>query len=218
MRRRWKVVLGAGAAVLIGGGLVGWWYADRTVIARMAERDGIDALQAGDRGRAEERFSAAIRKFPSDTDRSARAHLWRSQVRLARGAFEEAHADADQAVHIQSANATAARTLRARAAYKLGRYDEAKADYDQVLEAKPDSAAVHFYLGLIAERRGDLDGATQHYYRTCDLDRPSVAKQWLTSAFAGLSRILRARGDAEMADFMRDSALQLNPQQSFEIE
>lgn len=220
MRRRWKIVVGAAATVLIGGGLIGWWYADRTYFARKAEGDAINAERANDYPRAERLYSTAIRKFPADSPSTSRAYLSRALVRTKLNRPTEAIEDLDQAVAIRPDWATPY-LGRAKVLYSVGRYPEARVDLQATLarlEPPSNGAIEHYYLGLVAERLGELDTAMAEYQKTAEIDRPSRDKRWLPRSFAGMSRILRAKGDKDLADFMRDSALQLNPSVPLEIE
>jgi tetratricopeptide (TPR) repeat protein len=211
MRRRWKIILATAGAILTTGGLFGWWYADRTIFARMAVRDGTNALLNGDHASAEERFSAAIRKFPEGSEGSARAYLWRAEVRLWTGRLDEAFTDADRALQISTSNSRA-RTVRGQVEYKLGRYEEAKADFDLVRQATPSSVVANYYLGLIAERNGGLDEALFHYQSAVATDGKHAR------ALASMARVHRLKGDPQAADMFRDKAIGIDPKVKLEIE
>ena len=211
MRRRWKVIGGSFMGMLVGGVVVGWWYADRTIIARMAEQNGFEAAQKGNHQIAEERLSAAIRKFPSDSKDSGRSHTYRARTRIELGRFDEALADADHALRIDPAY-TLARTFRGAALYKLGRYDEAERDLDASLARETKSVPAQYYRGLVAERKGRLDMAEAHYRAAIDHNSA------FARGFAGLSRVRRAQGDEVWADMFARWARERSPNVSLEIE
>jgi tetratricopeptide (TPR) repeat protein len=188
MKRRWKLVLGAGGLALCAGGLIGVRHVDRTIFARMAEREGHVALRSGDAVLAEERFSAAIRKFPAGSKECSRAHTARGIARVRLDKAGEALEDLDTALQ-QDPDYHVARAYRGAALYKQGRYPEAREELTRSLSANPKSVVTLYYLGLVSERAGDFDQAYWHYTEAVRTN-PGFAQ-----GFAALSRVLKAKGD-----------------------
>jgi tetratricopeptide (TPR) repeat protein len=211
VKRRWKLVLGAAGLALCAGGMVGAWLLDRTVLAKMAERDGHDALRSGDPGLAEERFSAAIRKFPAGGKESARAHAARGISRLRLGKADEALDDLDTALR-QDPGHQVGRAYRGAALYKQGRYLEAKEELTRSLNADPKSVVSLYYLGLVAERGGDFDEAYWHFTEAVRTN-PGFAQ-----GFAALSRVFKAKGDLLGEETYARLAKEKDPNVQMEIE
>ncbi len=59
-------------------------------------------------------------------------------------------------------------------AYQVGRYDDAEQHFRQVLVERPSDAESLYYLGRIAESRGNLAEAIYYYQSAVDAD-PSHA-------------------------------------------
>jgi tetratricopeptide (TPR) repeat protein len=53
--------------------------------------------------------------------------------------------------------------------YKTKHYPEARALFEKIASAEPDHAAAHYYLGLLAEKRGDTDEAIRQLERATTL-------------------------------------------------
>jgi tetratricopeptide (TPR) repeat protein len=58
----------------------------------------------------------------------------------------------------------------ARALYTRGKYDEAVAKLREAVELDPSGKVLHYNLGLIEEKRGNLDAAIGDYRRCLDLE------------------------------------------------
>lgn len=94
----------------------------------------------------------------------AALYLKRAKVRLARGQFDEAAADAGEVLKLDPELATEALMVRARAHEGTGRFGEALADYDQVikrvekprLDAHRGRGMMNFRLGRYVEATLDL--------------------------------------------------------------
>jgi tetratricopeptide (TPR) repeat protein len=99
--------------------------------------------------RAEELYTAAIRTDP----RFGPAYSRRGQVRLARGAVEEAVADFNAALALDE-TAAEAWWWRGDARAVAGRFDEAIADYDRALALRPDLSRARYNREVALRRKG----------------------------------------------------------------
>lgn len=57
----------------------------------------------------------------------------------------------------------------ALALFQAKKYPDARAAFEQIAAASPDNAAAHYYLGVLAERRGDTDEAVAQLERATAL-------------------------------------------------
>ncbi|HEY8206630.1 MAG TPA: metallopeptidase family protein [Myxococcaceae bacterium] len=85
------------------------------------------------------------------------------------GACAEALDRADRALALDAGSVDALRE-RAVAGFELCRFAQAEKDLDALAARAPDDAWAHHYLGLSAERRGDLREARRHFERARKLD------------------------------------------------
>lgn len=84
-------------------------------------------------------------------------------------------------------------------------YADAAAEYHKAIAAAPDSAPVHYNLGIVLARLGDLDAAAVEFERATELD-PGLA-----AAHSSLAHVRLTQGrKAEAADSYR-RAVRANP-------
>src|SRR5262249_55289851 len=57
-----------------------------------------------------------------------------------------------------------------RTALEKGELEQAAAKFQHALKLQPDSAAAHHYLGMVLEKRGDIQGAVAAYQKASDLN------------------------------------------------
>jgi tetratricopeptide (TPR) repeat protein len=60
---------------------------------------------------------------------------------------------------------------RAQELYAKGKYDEAIAALNEALELDPDAKVLHYNLGLIHEKKGDLDAALSDFKHCLELEQ-----------------------------------------------
>lgn len=84
------------------------------------------------------------------------------------GESEHALEALDEALEIIP-DATDAALERAISLFELCRFDEAQRAFKQLLRGAPDDPWAHHYLGLLAERRGDLKEAKRSFGRAQEL-------------------------------------------------
>jgi len=211
MKKRTKVILAVATSIVAIGAIVGWWILDRTIIARMARRDGFDAIQSGDYACAESRLSSAIRKAPASSPDSAIALRFRSIARFNLGRYDDSISDADASLRI-TPNDNLALTYRGASLYKLGRIDEATKDLEKALQLSPKSVIANYWLGTLAERKGEFRLAYD-YYTEATWENKRFAE-----GFAGLSRVFKAQGDEASAEAYKKIAKEIKPNVNMEID
>ena len=68
--------------------------------------------------------------------------------------------------------------LIGRAFYDVGQTEPAERHLQATLGSDPDHADAHYYLGIIADDRGDLGKAVEHYSLVRELDRRAPRAAW----------------------------------------
>lgn len=114
---------------------------------------------------------ARAAKIVSHLDRKAR---WKGLQRVAAMAILLTLLPAAPAWAEPSAARTEDLAARAAAQHASGRYPEAEAIYRDLLREAPESAVLHYDLGLVLEARGEIGPAVLHLERARRLD-PSLA-------------------------------------------
>lgn len=175
------------AAAILALSILGAAVPDATAQnARELYAEGLRAQQAGDLPRAADRFAAASRLAPANTEILLRLALVRGYMRDYEGAL--AATDRGLAIDPQSADL---RLARARILGWAGRYAEAGTVADVVIATRPTSAEAHAVRGRIAFYTGDLDVAQAHFARAQSLDSANE------EARVGLADVARARRPPE---------------------
>lgn len=86
-------------------------------------------------------------------------------------------------------------------AFDQGKLDEAQAKFEKLLTLKPDLAAAHYNLGVIAERKGDLAGAQAHY------EKAQKADPKHEPTLLNLGKVYRLQDKFEQAIALYEAAL-----------
>src|SRR5262245_27819584 len=209
IRRLVMAILLAGLVLFIVA--VGVPYLDRTMLADQAVEDAILASNQEDWPRAEERYSAAIRKLPPDSAEASRVYMARGAVRVQMKRFDDAVADFSRCLAIEP-NSDTYWAERGITYYKAGRYQQADADLERCLAINDVHTGACLCLGASAERQGDLDRAVLYYTRATTM--PPVGP----GPFAGLARVYAAKGDRAKAQENAARARAINPDVKLEIE
>jgi tetratricopeptide (TPR) repeat protein len=115
------------------------------------------------------------------------------------GQLQEAHRLLD-AVLAQNANDARALLLSARFLALENKSDEALARVQQAIQADPQMAATHYFLGRLYQDRGDLQQATREFQTVLQLNPRAAAAQYQ------LSRLSLAEGKAGAAVTFADAA------------
>jgi Flp pilus assembly protein TadD len=68
--------------------------------------------------------------------------------------------------------------LVGRAFYEIGTFDRAASLIDEAAAKDPGHAEAHYYLGLIRDERGDVQGATKAFLRSRELDLDAGMPPW----------------------------------------
>lgn len=138
---------------------------------------------------AEEQVDALLLKFDALLGKADKEGAARVLGDLPPGPYEAANYD----------------FLIGRAYYDVGQPEPAARHLEAALQAEPEHADAHYYLGILADERGDLPKAVEHYSLVRELDR----------------RIPRAAWSLPLADFRQavDEALaKLTPELRAHIE
>lgn len=151
---------------------------------------------------------AVYRQLSLRTD-LAHCHWMRGYVQAQRGELVEAEVRLRTARDMLAAKRATLYTAQvevelADVLRRLGRYDEAAGLLSALLELDEHHGAVHAggahrLLGLIAEERGDVEGAEEHYVRALALLERSGANGDLADLCRLLGDLLRRAGRTEAA-------------------
>ena len=146
-------------------------------------------------------FSVALKFLQPD---SANAYRIRGLVKYARGEYESAMSDFDDALRLKpdSAEIYIGRGL---AKASLGQYGGAITDYNNALRLKPGSAEIYTGRGLAKAGLGQYEGAITDYDETIRLE-PDSADAY---SGRGLANLNLGRYEAAISDF--DVVLRLKP-------
>ena len=146
-------------------------------------------------------FSVALKFLQPD---SANAYRIRGLVKYARGEYESAISDFDDALRLKpdSAEIYIGRGL---AKAGLGQYGGAITDYNNALRLKPGSAEIYTGRGLAKAGLGQYEGAITDYDETIRLE-PDSADAY---SGRGLANLNLGRYEAAISDF--DVVLRLKP-------
>ncbi len=132
------------------------------------------------------------------------AYINRSGAYRAKGDFDRALANLDEALRLDPKSALAL-LERASIYHAKGEFDRAIADYDGAIAAQPKSAAAFSGRGETYRAKNDLDRAIADYDKALQLDEN------LVTAYGGRAGAYRGKGDLDkaLADF--DEAVKLDP-------
>lgn len=122
----------------------------------------------------------------------------------AKGQYEQAIRDHDEAIRISSSSAESY-GYRARANTMLGRNEQALADYGEAIRLNPKSISFYSGRGLTYAAMNDSARAIQDYDRAIELDPKNVA----AILSRGIAHGRANQHDKAIADF--DEALRINP-------
>jgi tetratricopeptide (TPR) repeat protein len=190
---------------------VGVPYLDRTMLADQAVEEAMLACNQEDWPRAEERYSAAIRKLPPDSAEASRVYRARGAVREQMKRYDDAVADYARCLEIEP-NSDTYWAQRGITYYKAGRYRLADADLERCLAINDCHTSACMYAGMSAERQGDLDRALHYYTRATTMTPVGPAP------FAGMARVYAAKGDSTKAQENAARARAINPEMKLEID
>ena len=90
-------------------------------------------------------------------------------------------------------------TLVATEHFEHGRFDDAESLLHEALDGDPRDQVAHCVLGSVLARRGDLDGAADHFASALALDSGSTVPQVPFHANAGMGSVLVLRGTPSLA-------------------
>jgi len=87
--------------------------------------------------------------------------------------------------------------------YRLGNLDRAKQAFQHVADlagTRKDYAAIAYgNMGLVAQTRGDLDGAMRYYEQSLELDKELGRKEGMASGYGNMGNVAQTRGDLDGA-------------------
>ncbi|MBP2306064.1 hypothetical protein GBZ48_16505 [Azospirillum melinis] len=161
---------------------------DPRAAASLLGRAGWAWLRAGDQGRAERLYSAALDKTPGDVD----LLIDRAFARAEGERFWDAVADLDAALTRDPKRADAY-LYRASAQKALSNYRQALADIDQALELKPGDPEAILLRGNVKALGGNLGAARDDWSLA---RRVAPDSEWGRAAAANLARTAEVAGDA----------------------
>jgi beta-barrel assembly-enhancing protease len=141
-------------------------YMDNTSKLR-AQKDAIEAMQAGEQEMAKQNFSQAERYFIKAVDRASNDYAGLcliAKCKLAREKMRDALAYAERAVRVYPTEAQA-RHLAGYAKIKLRRYDEAYEDFSTYEKLLPGNPNTVFFKGLSLEGMGRINASANQYNR-----------------------------------------------------
>lgn len=202
----------ATAATLPSGGKLGRSEFQAAMRKTMGYVPAYEAYDAGRKALAEENIGAALTHANKALDLfsgEAHFHALRGDIRLAADKFDMAITNYNRAItrregffyyHLQ----------RGIANKKLGRSDRAFTDLRRSLDLLP-TAPAHFALGEIAEQRGNLDDAINHFkivIKTgCDADGSGnlvvAVRNDMAAALTGVQVVVNIAGTAGQAEQRR---------------
>lgn len=161
---------------------------DPRAAASLLGRAGWAWLRAGDQGRAERLYSAALDKTPGDVD----LLIDRAFARAEGERFWDAVADLDAALTRDPKRADAY-LYRASAQKALSNYRQALADIDQALELKPGDPEAILLRGNVKALGGNLGAARDDWALA---RRVAPDSDWGRAAADNLARTAEVAGDA----------------------
>jgi len=161
---------------------------DPRAAASLLGRAGWAWLRAGDQGRAERLYSAALDKTPGDVD----LLIDRAFARAEGERFWDAVADLDAALARDPKRADAY-LYRASAQKALSNYRQALADIDQALELKPGDPEAILLRGNVKALGGNLGAARDDWSLA---RRVAPDSDWGRAAADNLARTAEVAGDA----------------------
>ncbi|WP_376957982.1 hypothetical protein ABNQ39_13085 [Azospirillum sp. A26] len=161
---------------------------DPRAAASLLGRAGWAWLRAGDQGRAERLYSAALDKTPGDVD----LLIDRAFARAEGERFWDAVADLDAALTRDPKRADAY-LYRASAQKALSNYRQALADIDQALELKPGDPEAILLRGNVKALGGNLGAARDDWSLA---RRVAPDSEWGRAAADNLARTAEVAGDA----------------------
>lgn len=139
------------------------------------------------------------------------AYLNRGGAYRAKGDFDRAIADLDEALHLDPRSA-AALIERASVFHSKGDLDRAIGDYDRAIAAWPQSAAPFYGRGEVYRAKDDLDRAVANYDRALQLDAN------LAAAYVSRAEVYRRKGDLDRALADVSEALKRDPRSASLLE
>lgn len=161
---------------------------DPRAAASLLGRAGWAWLRAGDQGRAERLYSAALDKTPGDVD----LLIDRAFARAEGERFWDAVADLDAALTRDPKRADAY-LYRASAQKALSNYRQALADIDSALELKPGDPEAILLRGNVKALGGNLGAARDDWSLA---RRVAPDSEWGRAAADNLARTAEVAGDA----------------------
>lgn len=221
MKRR-KVLILLAVGCLAACGVIAVPILDRTVLAKRAVTEAVEAFNKRDWKRADERYTAAIRKLPESGDYEQRAFLAsvysrRAIVRVKLKEYDEALEDLSKSIQI-APESSYSYFLRGETKLKLGQFGDAEADLEETLRRNKNNSTAAYYIGLISEHQGNLAKAIEHYHKSIDVtSTPEAASSSDAKFYAALSRVLKKTGDSSGAEKAGQTALRLYPSVSFDF-
>jgi tetratricopeptide (TPR) repeat protein len=111
---------------------------------------------------AEEQVDALMLKFDALLGKGDREGAGRLLADVPEGPYEAANYE----------------FLIGRAHYDVGQTEPAAGHLGKALAADPEHADAHYYLGILADDRGDIAGAVEHYSLVRELDRRAPRPAW----------------------------------------
>ena len=154
----------ATAAALPSGGKVGKAEYQAAMKKTLAAKPAYDAYDEGRKALAEkqpEKALALVNKALDLYPQEAHFHALRGDIRLTQDNFDWAITNYTRAIERRN-NFFYYHLQRGLARKELGQTDGAVADLNRSLEFLP-TAPAHYTLGTIAEERGDMNTAVEHY-------------------------------------------------------
>lgn len=163
------------------------------------------ALTYEELGRIEEATVGLERVLELDP-RASQASFVLAQMQIDREEFNEALSTLGAIEDPGSAGERALRrNLVAECYIGLDRLDDARAELDRALELKPDLPDAHYNLGVIFERRGNMERAMEAYGQELEVSPNSFR------AHFGMAKLFGATGRAdEMIDHL-ETTIEINP-------
>ena len=147
---------------------------------------------------------AAAEPDPKWQPKTTEEFIARGFIRLRLHQYEQAKADAEQALILEP-DSVMANFLHGRAGYDAHEYATAIEDFDKIVDAKPDWAEAYRYRGLAYSYYGQHQRAVQDYQKAIQLNPYSAhAYNALGWAYTNLGRYEEAKANL-------DKAIELEP-------